>query len=160
MHASHECPRSHTSSTNALAHARTLHERMPYGERYQRPANLEEWCLGMESATSPKTELTALDDNLLLADAVIFGLRMNRGVDLKSLNLRFAHATNRIDLETKLKFFDKRALLKSKNTVYWYYLPYSLQRWYRCRFLLRSFPWLSRPALFGSILGTQYLTSI
>ena len=26
------------------------------GERYQRPANLEEWCLGMESTTSPKTE--------------------------------------------------------------------------------------------------------
>ena len=88
------------------------------GERYQRPANLEEWCLDMESGTSPKTELIALDDNLLLADAVIFGLRMNRGVDLNSLNLRFTHATNRIDLETKLKFFEKRALLKSKNTHY------------------------------------------
>ena len=88
------------------------------GERYQRPANLEEWCFGMESTTSPKTERITLDDNLLLADAVIFGLRMNSGVDLKTLNLRFAHATNRIDLEKKLKFFEKEGLLKSKNTHY------------------------------------------
>lgn len=88
------------------------------GERYQRPANLEEWCLGMNSATSPKTERAALDDNLLLADAVIFGLRMNRGVDLNKLVLRFAHATNRIDLETKLNFFVNEGLLKSKDTHY------------------------------------------
>ncbi|MEC7273748.1 MAG: radical SAM family heme chaperone HemW [Verrucomicrobiota bacterium] len=88
------------------------------GERYQRPASLEEWYLGMNSARSPKTERIALNDNLLLADAVIFGLRMNRGVDLKSLNLQFAHATNCIDLKTKLKFFEKEGLLKSKKTHY------------------------------------------
>ena len=88
------------------------------GERYQRPANLEEWCLGMNSATSPKTERVALDDNLLLADAVIFGLRMNQGVDLNKLGLQFTHATNRIDLEAKLNFFVKESLLKSKDTHY------------------------------------------
>ena len=88
------------------------------GERYQRPANLEEWCLGMNSATSPKTERVALDDNLLLADAVIFGLRMNQGVDLNKLGLQFTHATNRIDLEAKLNFFVKEGLLKSKDTHY------------------------------------------
>lgn len=88
------------------------------GERYQRPANLEEWCLGMESATSPKTERITLDDTLLLADAVIFGLRMNCGVDLQSLSLRFAQATNLIGLETKLKLFEEEGLLKSKGTHY------------------------------------------
>jgi oxygen-independent coproporphyrinogen-3 oxidase len=88
------------------------------GERYQRPANLEEWCLGMESTTSPKTERITLDDTLLLADAVIFGLRMNCGVDLQSLSLRFAQATNLIGLETKLKLFEEEGLLKSKGTHY------------------------------------------
>ena len=88
------------------------------GERYKRPANLEEWYLGMNSATSPKTERIVLDDNLLLADAVIFGLRMNRGVDLNELGLRFFQANNRIDLETKLNSFVNEGLLKSKNTHY------------------------------------------
>ena len=88
------------------------------GERYQRPANLGEWCAGMESAAITKTERVSLSDNLLLADAVIFGLRMNRGIDLQSLNLRFAQASNRIDLETKLKAFEKEGLLESKNTHY------------------------------------------
>ena len=72
----------------------------------------------MNSATSPKTERIVLDYNLLLADAVIFGLRMNRGVDLNELGLRFFQANNRIDLETKLNSFVKEGLLKSKNTHY------------------------------------------
>ena len=88
------------------------------GERYHRPANLEEWCNGMDSATTMKIDRVSLNDDLLLADAVIFGLRMNRGVDLQSLSLRFAQASNRMDLETKLKAFEKEGLLVSKNTHY------------------------------------------
>ena len=86
------------------------------GERYQRPANLEDWCLGMESAVTPKTERVPLDDDLLLADAVIFGLRMNCGVDLQSLSARFFQATNRMDLEAKLKVFEQEGLLEFKDT--------------------------------------------
>ena len=86
------------------------------GERYQRPANLEDWCLGMESAVAPKTERVPLDDDLLLADAVIFGLRMNCGVDLQSLSARFFQATNRMDLEAKLKVFEQEGLLEFKDT--------------------------------------------
>ena len=88
------------------------------GERYQRPANLEEWCLGMESAITPKTERVPLDDDLLLADAVIFGLRMNCGVDLQSLSARFVQATKRIDLEAKLKVFEQEGLLELNDTHY------------------------------------------
>ena len=88
------------------------------GERYQRPANLEEWCLGMESASTPKTERVPVNDDLLLADAVIFGLRMNCGVDLQSLSVRFAQATKRMDLEVKLKVFEQEGLLESKDTHY------------------------------------------
>ena len=88
------------------------------GERYQRPANLEEWCLGMESAVTPKTERVPVDDDLLLADAVIFGLRMNCGVDLQSLSIRFARATKRMDLEAKLKVFEQEGLLELNDTHY------------------------------------------
>ena len=88
------------------------------GERYQRPANLEDWYCGMNSASPPKIERIALEDNLLLADAVIFGLRMNCGVDLNKLGLRFTHATNRINLKTKLNFFVKEGLLKSNDAHY------------------------------------------
>ena len=88
------------------------------GERYHRPANLEEWCLGMESASTPKTERVPVNDDLLLADAVIFGLRMNCGVDLQSLSVRFAQATRRMDLEAKLKVFEQEGLLESKDTHY------------------------------------------
>ena len=88
------------------------------GERYQRPANLDEWCLGMESLVTPKTERIPVDDDLLLADAVIFGLRMNCGVNLRSLSIRFGQATRRMDLEAKLKVFEQEGLLESKDTHY------------------------------------------
>jgi oxygen-independent coproporphyrinogen-3 oxidase len=88
-----------------------------YGsERYQRPANLDEWCRGMESGEPPKTERVELDDDLLLADAIIFGLRMNQGVDMESLSERFSKATNRSGLEAKLKEFEKEGLLESKGS--------------------------------------------
>ena len=72
----------------------------------------------MESALTPKTERVPVNDDLLLADAVIFGLRMNCGVDLQSLSVRFAQATKRMDLEAKLKVFEQEGLLESKDTHY------------------------------------------
>jgi len=88
------------------------------GERYQRPANLDEWCVGMEMRQSPKTERVELDHDLLLADAIIFGLRMNQGVDLELLSGRFSEASNRLELETKLKSFEREGLLQSQGSRY------------------------------------------
>ncbi|MGZ0654825.1 radical SAM family heme chaperone HemW [Coraliomargarita sp. W4R53] len=88
------------------------------GERYQRPANLDEWCSAMESGEPPKTERVELDHDLLMADAIIFGLRMNQGIDLQLINERFSEATNRPDLEAKLKFFEQEGLLHSQGSHY------------------------------------------
>lgn len=88
------------------------------GERYQRPANLDEWCSGMESGTAPKTELVTLDQNLLMADSLIFGLRMNQGVDLEAIHRRFPAATNRADLEKHLQFFQQEGLLAAQGSHY------------------------------------------
>jgi oxygen-independent coproporphyrinogen-3 oxidase len=72
----------------------------------------------MESAITPKTERVPLDDDLLLADAVIFGLRMNCGVDLQSLSARFVRSTKRMDLEAKLKLFVQEGLLELRDRYY------------------------------------------
>jgi oxygen-independent coproporphyrinogen-3 oxidase len=69
----------------------------------------------MESEVTPKIERASLDDDLLLTDAVVFGLRMNCGVDLQSLSLRFAKATKLMDLEAKLKVFEQEGLLELKD---------------------------------------------
>lgn len=87
-------------------------------ERYQRPSNLDEWCRGMESGVPPKTERVDLDDDLLLADAVIFGLRMNAGVDLNELAARFSGASNRGAIEHALQRFEKEGLLCSGGSHY------------------------------------------
>lgn len=59
------------------------------GERYQRPSNLDEWAAAMESGKPPKTECVKLDDSILFADSIVFGLRMNAGIDLAEVAQRF-----------------------------------------------------------------------
>ena len=87
-------------------------------ERYQRPADLDEWCLGMETGLPVRQERVKLDDDLLFTDAIIFGLRMNEGVDVASINDRFPTANNRAALESKLKAFERERLLRSKGSHY------------------------------------------
>ena len=74
------------------------------GERYQRPANLDQWAGALElrsesgewavaSGKDPlKTEHVPLDPRMLFADAIVFGLRMNRGIDLAELQARYPQA--------------------------------------------------------------------
>ncbi|MGC6425166.1 MAG: radical SAM family heme chaperone HemW [Lentimonas sp.] len=52
------------------------------GERYQGPSNLDEWATSVEAGDLAKTERVFLDHAVLLADALVFGLRMNTGCDL------------------------------------------------------------------------------
>jgi oxygen-independent coproporphyrinogen-3 oxidase len=76
------------------------------GQRYQRPANLEQWLTGMESGAPLREDEVVLSDRLLLTDAVLFGLRMNGGIDLDELRGRFPDAgelgTLRVQLEKYL----------------------------------------------------------
>jgi oxygen-independent coproporphyrinogen-3 oxidase len=81
------------------------------GERYQRPANLSDWCGALELGEQPKGECVDLDDDILFADAVIFGLRMNQGVDLDELSMRFPANTVRDNVEAMLQRFANEGLL-------------------------------------------------
>ena len=86
------------------------------GERYQRPSNLKEWAASMESGLSPKVELVSLDASILMADAIIFGLRMNVGIDLADIALRFPAPKVMAVLEPLLAFFEAEGLLIRDGT--------------------------------------------
>ena len=59
------------------------------GERYCRPASLDVWANGMASNQPSKVEQIWLDAATLMVDAMVFGLRMNAGVDLNVISKRF-----------------------------------------------------------------------
>lgn len=81
------------------------------GERYQRPSNLDEWAAGMEAGQPPKTEVIELDASILMADAIIFGLRMNAGIDLADIAQRFPAPEVMAVLEPLMTRFEAEGLL-------------------------------------------------
>lgn len=88
-------------------------------ERYQRTANLQLWIEGMQdSPIAAREELTQLDDRMLFFDAVIFGLRMNRGIDWCELQRRFPSAGPLDSLEALLKQFVREGLVRCQAQQY------------------------------------------
>jgi oxygen-independent coproporphyrinogen III oxidase len=63
------------------------------GRRYTNPHGTDPWLAGVRSGQIAWVDETLLTPDLLLADSLIFGLRMNEGVDLSMLATRFAPAT-------------------------------------------------------------------
>jgi oxygen-independent coproporphyrinogen III oxidase len=59
------------------------------GRRYANPPDLERWLAGLAAGSPARVDEVALTPALLAADALIFGLRLNRGVDLAALAARF-----------------------------------------------------------------------
>lgn len=88
------------------------------GERYQRPANLDRWIEGMISGTPAKEELVTLDDQMLLVDSVVFGLRMNEGINLPKLKERYLESGNLAPLENLLGRLVEEQLLSSEGNHY------------------------------------------
>lgn len=80
-------------------------------ERYQRPANLDEWAKGMESGQPVKTEQVSLNDAILFADALVFGLRMNSGCDLDVISRQFDAFEVLESLEPLLNGIESEGLL-------------------------------------------------
>lgn len=88
------------------------------GERYQRPANLDAWLAGMEAGAPPREEEVRLNDSTVLVDAIIFGLRMNRGIDLGALMERFPGAGDLTPLKLQLEQFEAQGLLNRSASRY------------------------------------------
>lgn len=58
-------------------------------QRFQNPANLARWLDGINAARPVREQIVTLTPATLQADALIFGLRMNEGVNLDALEQRF-----------------------------------------------------------------------
>lgn len=59
------------------------------GIRYSNVPDLDKWVCGMKEGPLDRMEVQELTASLLMEDALIFGLRMSRGVDVESLCQRF-----------------------------------------------------------------------
>ena len=85
------------------------------GERYCRPASLDEWAIGMVSNQLPKVEQVWLDAATLMVDAVVFGLRMNAGIDLDAIGKRFRAQYLMLQLVPLLDRLESEGLLKREG---------------------------------------------
>lgn len=86
------------------------------GQRYQRPSNLDQWGSAVESGVLPKEELVQLDEDTLFADSVVFGLRMNAGIDMDVLSARFAGAGNVAAIRGLLALLEGEGLLEQDGS--------------------------------------------
>ena len=59
------------------------------GIRYSNVPDLDKWICGLKEGARDRIEVQELTASLMLEDALIFGLRMNRGVEVESLCQRF-----------------------------------------------------------------------
>lgn len=59
------------------------------GYRYNNPHSIDAWLEGVGSSKLNHDNQEELDADILAADSLIFGLRMNEGISLKGLKLRF-----------------------------------------------------------------------
>lgn len=58
------------------------------GERYKNSSDLNKWIDGVQSDQPRKEELVKLSAEILIVDALIFGLRMNSGINLDEIELQ------------------------------------------------------------------------
>lgn len=62
------------------------------GLRHKNTPDVHAWCQQMEGGVPTHEEEVVLTPAILAADALGFGLRMNRGVDLRTVEARFPHS--------------------------------------------------------------------
>ena len=86
------------------------------GERYCRPASLDKWAAGMASDEPPRVEQVQLDAAMLLVDAIVFGLRMNVGIDLDIIVKRFQAPCLMSRLDPLLDRFADEGLLTREGS--------------------------------------------
>ena len=59
------------------------------GRRFTEIDNLDQWTASVQNRTPHYSEDIKLDSRILASDALVFGLRMNAGIDPKALEERF-----------------------------------------------------------------------
>lgn len=72
------------------------------GTRHTNTPDLKDWLAGLERGERGLVDRVELNNGLLLEDSLIFGLRMNEGVDLAQLGQRFGRDLTQIALFDQL----------------------------------------------------------
>lgn len=87
------------------------------GRRFQNPADLALWLDGLTSGDPIRTEVVELTPELLFADALLFGLRLNEGVNLRRCSERFGIPVSR-ELDNFLDgLADEKLLVRDGDTI-------------------------------------------
>ena len=98
------------------------------GHRYRNPSSIEKWLEGLKASDLNKEDLVVLSEDLLFTDSLIFGLRMNEGVDFNELLNRFSSGRkintrpflklmNRFEAEGYLTKKDSRFILTREGQL-------------------------------------------
>ncbi len=88
------------------------------GQRYSNVPDLEHWLRGVDERKLNRVDQSRLTESLLLEDALIFGLRMNDGVDLNALRQRFDQDLTPVQSETIEKLEIEGKLLRDGNRIW------------------------------------------
>lgn len=87
------------------------------GRRFQNPADLHRWLDALTDGTPARENIVELTPEILFADTLIFGLRLNAGVDLAGASARFgvpvSPALNRL-LDT---LHDEKLLIREGTNI-------------------------------------------
>ena len=81
------------------------------GTRRRNAPDFSKWLAGLNSGNPVYDDVVELDDSELFSSALIFGLRMNAGVDLAEIAARFPKADARKYADT-LQFLEAQGLLQ------------------------------------------------
>jgi oxygen-independent coproporphyrinogen-3 oxidase len=85
------------------------------GRRYTNDANLDSWSKGVESNSPVYMEESELTLKELAVDHLIFGLRMNEGVDLEFLKKQFSEFIDFENLETYFEKWESEGIANRKG---------------------------------------------
>jgi oxygen-independent coproporphyrinogen-3 oxidase len=88
------------------------------GRRYSNVPDLDRWLEGVKGNRPNRVDQSVLTEGLLLEDALIFGLRMNEGVDLKALQQRFGQELTRSQSKTIEALESDGKLRKNEDRIW------------------------------------------
>ena len=86
--------------------------------RYTNDANLESWSEGIEKNQPAYMDESVLSTQELAIDSLIFGLRMNQGVHLPSLEERFGTNLHIPSIQTQLDYWVEEDIATQQNSTY------------------------------------------
>lgn len=89
------------------------------GRRYRNPANMNTWMDGLKTGHPIREELTELNAATLMTDALVFGLRMNAGVNIEMVELQFDLPELMAQLKSLFgRMLEENLLEKKRSTLF------------------------------------------